>query len=127
MTVGGGRSDIVNLDFVFHSDAQPIQDDENVLKAGKGKDKKDKKVKKDKKKKKGHSSSDSDDGRGERERQSNRSIVVPGEERVQQQEAVDAGRNRHTSREDLPPIADEESRTVRGPIRRKPLIFPHDS
>lgn len=133
MTVGeGGHSnEIANLDYVFHSDAQPSnQEHDQVLKAGKGKEKRDKKEdKKKKKKKKEHSSSDSDDGKGKGERRSNRSVVVPGgeRERVQQQEVIDNGRNHHVSREDLPPIADEESRTVRGSIRRKPLIFPHDS
>ena len=130
----GGRSgDITNLSAIF-----PTEDDkdEKVLKAARGKNGKDKK---DKKKKKKHrssssSSSSSDDGKGKgrkgQERQSGgRSAVPPpqnpAEERVRQQE-VNRASNRHISREENE-VGSDGVITVRGPIRRKPLLFPDDS
>ena len=121
--------DIMNLDFLFQNE------DKNVLKSANGKHGKDKKEKEKKKKKKHHSSSDSDDGKGKKteERHSGRTVLPPTpiattveDQRIHQQEiAIGRHSNRHISREETD-VRDDEAITVRGPIRRKPLIFPND-
>ena len=117
------RTDIANLDFVFAAG------EGLALKSGHGKDKKERKERKKDKKSKKPSSGEADDGKGRAsdDRRTNRLVGAPDDQIIRQQDAL-AGKqtNRHISREETAAI-NEEAITVRGPIRRKPLIFPHDS